>query len=185
MKIGEVYGGGNMADGNATTISVGCTGTWTTSGTNNHTNANETDNRIGYELEGIGSVYGGANQANISGDITLTMNSGIVGNLFGGNNTSGTISGGIQVDVEKDNGATCASDWYLGNVFGGGNLAQYSIPNDKALAVNILNGTVSGNVYGGGKGLDADHSQGRVTGNPIVNIGDATNGHQAIVEGDV
>ena len=178
MIVGEVYGGGNKAASDVGNITIGCTGTLT----GDH---NDHPDNIGVTLEGIGSVYGGANQANISGDITLTMNSGIVGNLFGGNNTSGTILGGIQVDVEKNNGATCASDWYLGNVFGGGNLAQYSIPNDKALAVNILNGTVSGNVYGGGKGLDSDHSKGQVTGNPIVTIGDNDNNHQVIISGDV
>lgn len=178
MIVGEVYGGGNKAASDVGNIIIGCTGTLT----GDHSDHPE---NIGVTLEGIGSVYGGANQANISGDITLTMNSGIVGNLFGGNNTSGTISGGIQVDVEKDNGATCASDWYLGNVFGGGNLAQYSIPNDKALAVNILNGTVSGNVYGGGKGLDSDHTKGQVTGNPVVTIGDNNGSHQVTVSGDV
>jgi len=167
MIIGELYGGGNKAASNVGSITIGCTGTLT----NDHSAHPE---NIGTTLEGIGYVYGGANQANINGDITLTMNSGIVGNLFGGNNTSGTISGGIEVKVEKNNSATCASNWYLGNVFGGGNLAQYTIPSGKSLAVNILNGTVSGNVYGGGKGDANDHTKGQVTGNPVVTIGDDT-----------
>ena len=182
MIIGELYGGGNKAASNVGSITIGCTGTLTSDHSTHPEN-------IGTTLEGIGYVYGGANQANITGDITLTMNSGIVGNLFGGNNTSGTVSGGIQVKVEKDNSATCASNWYVGNVFGGGNLAQYAIPSGKSLAVNILNGTVSGNVYGGGKGDPNDHTKGQVTGNPIVTIGDATklndNNVVAAVNGDV
>ena len=178
MKIGEVYGGGNEAGSAAGSITIGCTGTLT----GDHSTHPE---NIGTTLEGIGAVYGGANQANITGDITLTMSSGIVSNLFGGNNTSGTITGGIQVKVEKNNSATCADDWYVGNVFGGGNLAPYTIPNNKSLAVSILNGTVSGNVYGGGKGLASDHTKGQVTGNPVVTIGDNVNGHTAVVAGDI
>ena len=181
MKIGEVYGGGNMAAGNAGTINIGCTGAWTTTGEKNHTNANTIDNRIGYELEGIGTVYGGANQADIGtseshSNITLNIHSGMVANVFGGNNTSGTIYGTIQVNIEKNN-QSCG--WYVGNVYGGGNLADYT----GSPAVNIKNGTVSGNVYGGGKGETA-----LVTGNPVVKVGDLADGHSAyaaVVLGDV
>ena len=177
MKIGEVYGGGNQAAGNAGEITIGCTGTWTETGENNHTNHNSTTNRIGYDLEGIGTVYGGANAANVGNSITLNITGGIVENVFGGNNTSGSIEGDITVNIEKGD-ATCS--WYLGNVYGGGNLAAYSQKTAGHPAVNIKNGTVSGNVYGGGKGSTAV-----VTGNPIVTIGDDTSGHAAIVTGDV
>lgn len=177
MKIGEVYGGGNQAAGNAGEITIGCTGTWTETGENNHTNHNSTTNRIGYELEGIGTVYGGANAADVGNDITLNITGGIVENVFGGNNTSGSIDGDITVNIEKGD-ATCS--WYVGNVYGGGNLAAYSQKTAGHPAVNIKNGTVSGSVYGGGKGSTAV-----VTGNPVVTIGDATATHVAIVTGDV
>ena len=172
MKIREVYGGGNEADGVASNINIGCTGDLTTQ-------ASDPEN-IGVTLEGIGYVYGGANQANIGtsstpSDIVVNINSGIVGNVFGGNNTSGDIYGTITVNIEKDDDATCASNWYVGNVFGGGNLAQYT----GSPAVNIKNGTVSLNVYGGGKGDPSDHTMGQVTGNPVVTIGDT--GHAAYV----
>jgi hypothetical protein len=172
MKIREVYGGGNEADGVASNINIGCTGDLTTQ-------ASDPEN-IGVTLEGIGYVYGGANQANIGtsstpSDIVVNINSGIVGNVFGGNNTSGDIYGTITVNIEKDDAATCASNWYVGNVFGGGNLAQYT----GSPAVNIKNGTVSLNVYGGGKGDPSDHTMGQVTGNPVVTIGDT--GHAAYV----
>ncbi len=160
MYIGEVYGGGNLAAGKAGTITIGCTGDWTTTGTNNHTNHNSTTNRIGYELEGIGTVYGGANQAGISNDIILNINSGIVENVFGGNNTSGEISGTITVNIEKT--GTC--DWYVGNVFGGGNLAAYSnIP-----AVNIKNGMVSGSVFGGGNEAGVGGGNVTMTGGTVL-----------------
>ena len=176
MKIGEVYGGGNLAAGKAGTVTIGCTGDLVALGDNEH---------YGVDQEGITYVYGGANQAGISNNIVLNINSGIVENVFGGNNTSGAISGSIQVNINKNNAATCASDWYVGNVFGGGNLAQYT----GSPEVNILNGTVSGNVYGGGKGVLVDGAQhgvaGKVTGNPQVNIGDNVAGHTAIIEGEV
>lgn len=177
MRIGEVYGGGNEAAGNAGTITIGCTGTWTDTGEKNHTNANATDNRIGYELEGIGTVYGGANAADVGNNITLNITGGIVENVYGGNNSSGSIDGDITVNIEKGD-ATCS--WYVDNVYGGGNLAAYSQKTAGHPAVNIKNGTVSGNVYGGGKGESAV-----VTGNPVVTIGDATATHFAIVTGDV
>ncbi|MBR4302774.1 MAG: chitobiase/beta-hexosaminidase C-terminal domain-containing protein [Bacteroidaceae bacterium] len=177
MRIGEVYGGGNEADGNAGAVTIGCTGALV-EGDEGHAAHPE---NIGKILEGIGAVYGGANNANVTNasGITLNINSGMVANVFGGNNTGGGINGTITVNVNK-NEETCG--WYVGNVFGGGNLAQYS----GAPAVNILNGEVSGNVYGGGKGDANDHSKGQVTGNPTVTIGDKSNaGYEAIVKGDV
>lgn len=165
LKVGELYGGGNLANSNVGSITIGC--------------MNDGD-MVDY-------VYGGANQANITGNINLTMTGGRVGNLFGGNNISGTISGTITVTVDWNN--SCSNN-YLGNVFGGGNLATFGTAGSpKAPTVNILNGTVSENVYGGGKGLPSDHSKGLVTGNPIVNIGDADrlsdNNVQAVVSGSV
>lgn len=177
MRIGEVYGGGNEADGNAGAVTIGCTGALV-EGDEGHAAHPE---NIGKKLEGIGAVYGGANNANVTNasGITLNINSGMVANVFGGNNTGGGINGTITVNVNK-NEETCG--WYVGNVFGGGNLAQYS----GSPAVNILNGEVSGNVYGGGKGDVNDHSKGQVTGNPTVTIGDKSNaGCEAIVKGDV
>ena len=174
MKIGEVYGGGNEADGNAGTVTIGCTGALTANHANVNVDNNTTNNRIGYELEGIGTVYGGANQANIGkegtpSNITLNINSGMVANVFGGNNTSGTIYGTITVNIEK---TSDACGWYVGNVFGGGNLASYT----GSPTVNVKNGTVTYNVYGGGKGSSAV-----VTGSPTVIVGDLTLGNEAYV----
>ena len=177
MRIGEVYGGGNEADGNAGTLTIGCTGTLV-EGNEGHLAHPE---NIGKTLEGIGAVYGGANNADIGksearSNITLNINSGMVANVFGGNNTGGNIYGDITVNVNK-NAETCG--WYVGNVYGAGNLAAYT----GSPAVNIQNGTVSGNVFGGGLGETAI-----VTGNPQVTIGDLVAGHEAyeaVVGGDV
>ena len=174
MIIGNVYGGGNEANGNAGTLTIGCTGTLV-EGNEGHLAHPE---NIGKTLEGIGAVYGGANNADIGksdarSDITLNINSGMVANVFGGNNTGGNIYGNITVNVNK-NAETCG--WYVGNVYGAGNLAAYT----GSPVVNIQNGTVSGNVFGGGLGETAI-----VTGNPQVTIGDAVTEHTAIVGGDV
>ena len=162
MHITDVYGGGNEAAGRAGTITIGCTGTAENS-------------------EGITNVYGGANKADVTGDISLNISGGRITNLFGGNNETGNISGSITVNVEWD--GTC-NDSYLGNVYGGGNLASYKPATPGAYPiVNIKNGTVSGNVFGGGLGSSA-----KVYSNPVVTIGDDSQGHgsyQAIVSGNV
>ena len=153
MVISEVYGGGNYAASSAGNITIGCTGD----------DANEY----------VDTVYGGANRADIAGDITLTITGGRVNNAFGGNNNSGTISGDITVNVEWTTPA--CSDQYLGNVYGAGNKAPYT----GSPVVNVKNGTAT-NVYGGGKGATAI-----VTGSPVVTVGDANASHVAVVTGDV
>lgn len=145
LFIGEVYGGGNYAAGHAGTITIGCTGNWSTA----HNSHNDSTNRIGYELEGISVVYGGANRAAVTSDsIKLTISSGIVDSVFGGNNQSGIISGKIQVNIDKT--GTC--DWYVGHVFGGGNHARYNDTTE----VNIKAGTVTYDVFGGGNDITTD-----------------------------
>ena len=166
MKIGEVYGGGNFAAGKAGTINIGCTGDLVALGSGEH---------YGVDQEGIRYVYGGANQANISNDILLNINSGIVENVFGGNNQSGSISGNITVNI--DSTGTCG--WYVGNVYGGGNQATYGSANSNYPQVNINNGLVSGDVFGGG--LGSTGTAGQVTGNPQVVV----NGAKARVNGGI
>gem|GEM_PF-2178445 len=182
MRIGELYGGGNQADSEAGTITIGCTGDYDAS------QVLADDNRIGYELEGIGDVYGGANKANVDGNILLTINGGIINRVFGANNNSGSINGTITIDVDKDDTQTCG--WYVGDVFGGGNQAAYTHSGSYPV-LNILNGTVTYDVYGGGYGDAMDKSKGRVTSNPVVNINGGTvlggaygGGQMAVVEGN-
>lgn len=152
MHIAEVYGGGNEAAGNAGTITIGCTGS---------------------ETEGIGDVYGGANAADINTPITLNITGGNISRVFGGNNTSGAINGDIQVNVDWT--GTCGVN-ALGNVYGAGNQAAYSGNTE----VNILNGTVTGSVYGGGLGATAV-----VTGTTKVNIDGSAEGHSVMVTQNV
>ena len=173
MHITEVYGGGNVAAGNAGTVTIGCTG--------------------GAD-EGIGTVYGGANNADVGNDIVLNISGGRINNVFGGNNNGGSISGTISVIVDWD--GTCDHN-YLENVYGAGNLAQYSAPagNDNYPRVVIRNATIEQNVYGAGKGDATRPSDnlGQVTGNPQVFVGTETCGtaghdnsaHTVMVKGSI
>ncbi len=124
MHIDEVYGGGNMAPSNAGNVTIGCTGD---------------------EGEGIGDVYGGANAANITGDVSLLITGGSIERVFGGNNASGAVSGDIEVNIDWTDPSTCGYN-YLGYVYGAGNKADYA----GSPVVNIKNGTVSHDVFGGG-----------------------------------
>ena len=124
MHIDEVYGGGNMAPSNAGNVTIGCTGA---------------------EGEGIGDVYGGANAANITGDVSLLITGGSIERVFGGNNASGNVSGDIAVNIDWTDPSTCGYN-YLGYVYGAGNKADYA----GSPVVNIKNGTVSHDVFGGG-----------------------------------
>lgn len=149
MHIAEVYGGGNKAASAAGSITVGCTGG---------------------EGEGIGDLYGGANQAGITGNIGLNITGGSINRIFGGNNITGAIDGTITVNVNWKTTDPCGYN-YIGTVFGGGNNASYN----GTPAVNIKNGTVSQSVYGGGKGTGA------VVKGTNVTIGDADASHCAVV----
>lgn len=146
MNIGNVYGGGNMAPSNAGNLNIVCTG-----------NGGHIDN-----------IFGGANQADITGDIDLKINGGDIGNVFGGNNQSGEISGNIEVTV-GDNPNNCET-FKIENVYGGGNLAAYGHGNDYP-QVNIVSGEITEGVYGGGYGESAV-----ITGNPQVTVTGGTIG---------
>ncbi len=154
MLIDNLYGGGNLAASNAGNIHIGCTG----------------------DGGHIKNVYGGANQADISGNIDLHLNSGSIGNVFGGNNMSGNISGTITVTVE-DKSSGCGV-FTIDNVYGGGNFAAYTSNNNYPV-VNMKSGLIRYALYGGGYGSTAI-----VTGNPQVMMTGGTVGFTETVAGN-
>jgi hypothetical protein len=151
LNVDGIYGGGNEAkmDGSSG-IQLGC---------------------ITYLKE----IYGGARNADVGGDINLTITSGHFDRIFGGNNLGGAIKGSITVNIEE----TGCNPITIGELYGCGNKAAYSVYGYNAdgtlkesgeklysdPVVNIRSFTSIGNVYGGGLGKDAV-----VTGNPTVNI---------------
>ena len=116
----------------------------------------------------------------VNGAVTVTVNGGTVTNVFGCNNQNGSPQSTVQVDINSS---------VSGSVYGGGNLASYTAPEATTTnttahdypVVNILAGTVSGDVFGGGLGDANDATKGVVTGNPQVTI----NGSTAEVTGGV
>ena len=127
-------------------------------------------------IPGLKAVYGGAQAADVYDDVTLTITNGNFDRVFGGNNISGTIRGRIQVNIEE----TGCKPVIIGELYGGGNQAGYSVygynadgslitSGDTPLyadpEVNVKSFTSIGNIYGGGYGTTAT-----MVGNPIVNI---------------
>lgn len=147
----EVYGGSNKADifGNVTLNIYGGT---------------------------IEEAYGGSKgtagtPANIAGNVGLNLYGGEITNAFGGSNINGNITGSITVNVNDQGVENCGLG--LTNVYGAGNLTAYT-PTDASTVhpeVNVINGAISGNVFGGGLGSTAV-----VTANPKVTVSGGTIG---------
>lgn len=120
-------------------------------------------------------VFGGANEADIYGNITVNILGGSIDTLFGGNNSAGNINGSITVNVNYDDASPCTDTKKIDVVFGGGRNASYNPTHADGLSpnfsptVNIQNLPSTGvqYVFGGGKGKDAE-----VLGNPRVVLGD-------------
>ncbi len=138
LILDEAYGGGNVAymEG-GTEIELGC-------------------------ITSLKTLYGGARNANVGGDINMTITSGHFDRVFGGNNLGGTISGSITVNIEE----TGCNPITIGELYGCGNQAPYSTPSGKTdPTINVKSFTSIGRIFGGGLGTAAV-----VTGNPTVNI---------------
>ena len=138
LNVGGIYGGGNEAymDGDSK-IELGC-------------------------IEALEEIYGGARNADVKGDINLTISSGHFDRVFGGNNIGGTINGSITVTIEE----TGCNPITIGELYGCGNQAAYTTPAGKEHpTINLISFTSIGNVFGGGFGEKAV-----VEGNPTVNI---------------
>ena len=152
LEIDEVYGGGKSAPMDAEAkLLMAC-------------------------IPGLNAVYGGAQEADIQNNVELNITNGTFNRVFGGNNISGTIRGSITVNIEE----TGCQPIIIGELYGGGNLAGYSVygyNDDKSLkqtgttklyhdpVVNVKSFTSIGNIYGGGYGESAV-----MVGDPTVNI---------------
>ena len=158
FNVGEAYGGGRNApmDGDAV-LEVGC-------------------------ISGLDIAYGGASNADVNGDVILNITNGTYGRVFGGNNLGGAIRGSIMVNIEE----TGCNPIIIGELYGGGNEAPYSVYGYELDAqgkpqpltslpsggtkqadpvVNVKSFTSIGKIFGGGYGARA-----KMIGNPEVNI---------------
>ena len=99
----HIYGGGKNADmSGGTNIVLGC-----------------------MPGDRIDEIYAGAQNADVDGDVSLTITSGIFGRVFGGNKDGGLLKGSITVNIEET--GECGTPIVIGELYGGGNLAGYSI----------------------------------------------------------
>ena len=126
-------------------------------------------------IPGLKAAYGGAEDADIAGGVTLTITNGTFDRVFGGNNKSGSISGPIVVNIEEMG----CRPIIIGELYGGGNQAGYSvygydnrIPRESGTnplwadpVVNVKSFTSIGDIYGGGYGETAV-----MVASPTVNI---------------
>ncbi len=104
LEAEQIYGGGKNADmSGGTNVVLGC----------------QPDHQID-------EIYAGAQNADIKGDVSLTITSGIFGRVFGGNKYGGALQGAITVNIEES-GEGCGVPIVIGELYGGGNLADYSI----------------------------------------------------------
>lgn len=141
-------------------------------------------------IPGLRAAYGGAEAADIQGGVTLTITNGRFDRVFGGNNISGTIRGPIVVNIEE----TGCKPIIIGELYGGGNLAGYSVygyNSDGSLiesgttplysdpVVNVKSFTSIGSVFGGGYGATAT-----MVGSPTVNINVVEGAHKTTVIGE-
>ena len=146
LKITRIYGAGNEADvnGNVNTILSGCT-----------------SNQVEF-------VHGGSYNAHVTGNVTLTITSGILQNVYGGNDARGSIGGDITVNIEETE--NCDKPIIIQNLVGGGNSAPYpgtkrdgtqvldenNNPRHGKITVNVKSATRIDNVYGGCFNAEAD-----------------------------
>ena len=147
FSVGEAYGGGKSAPMDAEAkLMMAC-------------------------IPGLSAAYGGAMDAEIEGNVELTITNGNYDRVFGGNNVAGFIHGTIQVNIEE----TGCKPVIIGQLYGGGNQAPYEAPwiddsdhskgRQDGPTLNVRSFTSIGEVYGGGYGQSA-----KVTGDTHVNI---------------
>ena len=150
--VTNVYGGGYLATTPTTNVSL--TGGTIINGFGGGESANVTTSYI--ELDGTTStnIFGGSNELGTVNGSNVTITSGTVKNVYGGNNAGGNT---VNTNVIVTSTAV--------NVYGGGKDAVTSgntnvnINNANIIQVQeVVNGEtvlVGGNVFGGGKGVNA------------------------------
>ena len=142
LHITRLYGAGNKGDVSSVNIVLAAC----------------SDNAIDY-------VHGGSYNAHVHGDVHLTITSGVLKNVYGGNDARGGIEGNIIVDIEETNGC---NPIIIQNLVGGGNEAPYPgtktnnegvevpIGTHGKITVNVKSATRIDNVYGGSYMAEAD-----------------------------
>lgn len=182
-SINNIYGGGNRAKVSTPTITINNGTIGNVYGGGNL--AEVTGNTI-IDINGgtITNVYGGGNFGVVKGDSNVTITDAtILGNAYGGGNgATATLEGNTNITIDGTTviGTSSSVSPNAGCVFGGGNQAYTGVEanNDSSTNVNIVGGTINGNVYGGAKFSV-------IYGNTTVNIGKSAQVNNNLVSSDI
>ena len=136
LVIGSAYGGGRKTDLN-----------------------HDVNFEVRCQPNEIKNIFGGSEEANINGNVTLTLMGGKYESVFGGNKNAGTITGDIIVNIQETDEGCAPIE--IDNLYGGSFYAPYN----GHITVNLISFTSIGTVYGGSFG-----EQATVTGDTKINI---------------
>ena len=126
-------------------------------------------------------VFGGGNAIGaIDHNVQITFNGGVVGSdehpadiHGGGYGASTTVGGDVNITFGGFESGEVANEYpkLFGDLYGGSAFGSVNSSERNTTTVTILNGTVNGNVYGGGLGDIDDYSKGWVNGVVHVIVG--------------
>ena len=153
--ISNIYGGGNLATVGSTSVEInaGTIGNIFGGGKSAQATGNTVVDINGGTINT--NVYGGGDDGVVKGNSTVTITDAtILGSAYaGGNGLSATLEGNtfIMVDGSSVIGSSTSVPPASGCVFGGGNRAYTGTSNNNhsTTSVNVVGGTIYGNVYGG------------------------------------
>lgn len=154
--IGNIYGGGNQASVPKTTVLIKTGNIQNIYGGGNQASVN---NNTKVEIFGgniSNNIYGGGNEGTVIGNTDVNIkNATILGSAYaGGNGATAVVYGNANIIVQGNTIIGTEGDNVIaqrGSVFGGGNAAATgdTATNNSTSTVNIVGGTIYGNVYGG------------------------------------
>ena len=165
-RVNRLFGGGNEA------------GVTDDNGADGNATIDMTNGKV------LAGIYGGCNTSgNIAGDIEVNVTGGTVGaadsraNIHGGGyGNSTTTSGDVTVNFGEKSGSHSDNPVLYGDIYGGSGFGNVNNSSSNTTTVNVLNGNITGDVYGGGLGSTSPSYPAQVKGQVFVNIGIDDNG---------
>lgn len=190
---GNVFGGGDAAPVNgSTTVNVykgeivhKLVGGGNEAGVSVNSGINVYGGSLCTTTEDNKGIYGGCNATGtVGGNVVMNIMGGSIGaignvaNIHGGGYGQPTLVGGnVTVNFGEDNDIQNNYPMLYGDLYGGSALGNVNTNSSNTTTVTVYNGTIVGNVFGGGLGdnaaLGAGHSnvEAKVFGKVYVKIG--------------
>ena len=183
-NIGNIFGGGNEAVVGTTNVSVTNTTATNVYGGGNAAGVSTNTTLYVNSSTVTGNIYGGGNEGVVEGSTSVYVtDANIQGNAFaGGNGSTAVVYGNstITIDGATEVGTATSEAPNGGCVFGSGNAASTGLAANggSKATVNIVGGTIHGNVYGGPK-------MAVVYGTTETNIGTSAVNQSGLTEGNI